>query len=152
MSMSICSYIFFHDWQVYLASTGLLRVFINSITLLHLNVAVIVPSLPRFHQFKCFTVSFIEYLPAAPWLSHFSWWNDVKCVTLYRFPKLLLIWRPSVCKMPTKTPCSLGYPPVITHSGLQSHVSFSEVRWGNSVFVCFYPCLDFQKPPFHLSI
>lgn len=71
----------------------------------------------------------------ALWLSHFIWWNDVKCVILYRYHKLLQIWRPSVCKMPTKTPCSLGYPPVITHSGLQSHVSFSEVRWGKSVFV-----------------
>lgn len=78
--------------------------------------------------------------PVALWLSHFSWWDDVKCVIFYRYHKLLQIWRPSVCKMPTKTPCSLGYPPVITHSGLQSHVSFSEVRWGK-VSVSFYYCL-----------
>lgn len=36
-------------------------------------------------------------------------------------------WRPSVCKMLTKTHSWLGYPPVITHSGLPSHVFCFEV-------------------------
>lgn len=108
-------------------------------------------SLPYLFKYCCVVLwsslfNIFCVLIVAPGFPPFIWRVNVKCVLLLRFPKLLQIWRPSVCKMPTKTPCSLGYPPVITLSGLQSHVSFSEVRWGKSLFVC----LNSQKPPIYL--
>lgn len=54
--------------------------------------------------------------------------NNYIFVIFDRFLRLLLNWRLSVCKMRTKIPSSLVCLPVITHSGLPSHVSSSEVK------------------------
>ena len=59
-----------------------------------------------------------------------------------RFLRPLQNWRPSVCRMPTKTLCWPGCPPVTTPSGPPSHVSSSDT-WVNlslifSVFVCWF--------------
>lgn len=69
-------------------------------------------------------------------------------VILYRCLRLRQNWRPSVYKMPIKTPSSPGCPPVITHSDLPSHVSSSEVRWEQHSPSLLFQCYQLFSHPF----
>lgn len=62
------------------------------------------------------------------WIARVASPNNYIFLILDRFLRLLPNWRLSVCKMRTKIPSSLVCLPVITRSGLPSHVSSSEVK------------------------